>query len=420
MNTGLGPQDYQYFVFLVLAAGTAVCLSLLVFSRPRFDGPEARALKFLLANALGYVLANAAELLAPSEGGTLFFARFAYFFIGPLPVSWLYFSLVLAGKKTLAHSRFFLVFLLVPVATLFVLWIPRLLPLIWTDYGYRSALGLPLLRATVYGPWFWVHIVYTYALLILGSLILFTEYLPIRGAVGRQSLWIVAGILLPLGVNALYVFRLPGLVKDFTAVGFGLGGLCFWAGLRREGLLDVVPVARSSVVEEMPDPVLVLDRRGRIADLNPAATALFGAAVLGEPPTCLESFGLDPGIVNHSGVWEEEFKTGLGSEEKVYQLRSYPVFDGTGAQRGRVLSFQDVTSRAHLLAEKDRLIAELRSAGAEIKTLRGIIPICASCKKIRDDEGYWRQVEDYVSEHSEADFSHGLCPDCLAKYLPKD
>ena len=57
-------------------------------------------------------------------------------------------------------------------------------------------------------------------------------------------------------------------------------------------------------------------------------------------------------------------------------------------------------------------------ARVEIKTLRGIIPICANCKKIRDDEGYWQQVDVYVRDHSEAEFSHGICPDCIQKLYP--
>jgi hypothetical protein len=68
-------------------------------------------------------------------------------------------------------------------------------------------------------------------------------------------------------------------------------------------------------------------------------------------------------------------------------------------------------------AEKDALIAELHAALDEVKTLRGIIPICASCKKIRDDKGFWQQVEVYVSAHSEAMFSHGSCPECTEKII---
>lgn len=68
-------------------------------------------------------------------------------------------------------------------------------------------------------------------------------------------------------------------------------------------------------------------------------------------------------------------------------------------------------------AEADRraLVQELQDARSHIRTLSGMLPICASCKKIRDDKGYWNQIEEYIAEHTEALFSHGLCTDCLQK-----
>lgn len=71
-----------------------------------------------------------------------------------------------------------------------------------------------------------------------------------------------------------------------------------------------------------------------------------------------------------------------------------------------------------LRRELEKKNAELQEAFEEIKTLRGIIPICASCKKIRDDEGYWQHLEIYIRDHSEAQFSHGLCQDCANKLYP--
>ena len=68
--------------------------------------------------------------------------------------------------------------------------------------------------------------------------------------------------------------------------------------------------------------------------------------------------------------------------------------------------------------ERERLVSELREALANVKTLTGLLPICAGCKKIRDDQGYWSQVESYIQKHSEAKFSHGLCPDCIKKWYP--
>ena len=63
------------------------------------------------------------------------------------------------------------------------------------------------------------------------------------------------------------------------------------------------------------------------------------------------------------------------------------------------------------------MIGQLQQALAKVKTLHELLPICASCKKIRDDQGYWRQIEVYIRDHSDADFSHGLCPECAQKYF---
>ncbi len=71
-----------------------------------------------------------------------------------------------------------------------------------------------------------------------------------------------------------------------------------------------------------------------------------------------------------------------------------------------------------LLQEKEQKIEELSKAFREIKTLRGILPICASCKNIRDDKGYWNQIETYIRDHSDADFTHGICPQCAEELYP--
>jgi len=69
------------------------------------------------------------------------------------------------------------------------------------------------------------------------------------------------------------------------------------------------------------------------------------------------------------------------------------------------------------VSERDIIIAELKTALAEIKTLRGFLPICYACKKVRDDQGYWKQVEIYIEERSSVEFTHGLCPECAVKNL---
>ena len=92
---------------------------------------------------------------------------------------------------------------------------------------------------------------------------------------------------------------------------------------------------------------------------------------------------------------------------KPYDLKEHDARVNVGR---RILEMQDA------MADK---VQELQKAMNEVRTLRGIIPICASCKMIRDDRGYWNQVEAYVRDHNEAEFSHGICPECIEKLYPE-
>jgi len=84
-----------------------------------------------------------------------------------------------------------------------------------------------------------------------------------------------------------------------------------------------------------------------------------------------------------------------------------------------VRSMRYAIERKRLEQEKEALIRELKAALAEVKVLSGLLPICASCKKIRDDSGYWHQIEAYITAHSATQFSHGICPGCMEKLYPE-
>jgi len=79
---------------------------------------------------------------------------------------------------------------------------------------------------------------------------------------------------------------------------------------------------------------------------------------------------------------------------------------------------KEIEERKRTEAEREVVIAELRDALSNVKHLYGLLPICASCKRIRDDQGYWNDVEEYIRKHTEADFTHGICPDCMNKLYP--
>lgn len=81
-------------------------------------------------------------------------------------------------------------------------------------------------------------------------------------------------------------------------------------------------------------------------------------------------------------------------------------------------TFDDLSETQKIEDERERLIIELQETIAEVKALRSILPLCCYCKKVRDDKGYWEQVDIYIHKHKLADISHGICPECSLKYYP--
>jgi len=102
---------------------------------------------------------------------------------------------------------------------------------------------------------------------------------------------------------------------------------------------------------------------------------------------------------------------------RIISYNTFKIPAGAQVMYGSIL--RDVTGQKIVEIEQKKLIAELTDALAQIKTLKGLLPICSSCKKIRDDMGYWNTLEKYIMEHSEAEFTHGICPDCIRKYFPE-
>jgi DNA-binding response OmpR family regulator len=100
---------------------------------------------------------------------------------------------------------------------------------------------------------------------------------------------------------------------------------------------------------------------------------------------------------------------------RAFQSHVEPFFGPQGQICGVVGIALDITERKAAEQEREQLIGQLQDALASIKTLRGLVPICAACKNIRDDSGYWNQLESYLHSHTEAEFSHAICPDCACR-----
>ncbi len=112
----------------------------------------------------------------------------------------------------------------------------------------------------------------------------------------------------------------------------------------------------------------------------------------------------------------------LQSQKKDVTIENRPVLTilKQVAEIKRELSdaHQEIERRKKAEGERDKVISELKKAVSEVKTLRGLLPICSHCKKIRDDNGYWNQLESYIQTHSEVEFTHGICPECVKELYP--
>jgi len=176
-----------------------------------------------------------------------------------------------------------------------------------------------------------------------------------------------------------------------------------------------------------PEPAIYLDHNYKVVDINPRFTKIFGYEIeeirgfsindyIVSPEFKKEAEDLKMELVNGPVYFETERLTKTGNLISV-SISAAPIcIDDKNL--GTFVIYKDISKRKKTEQEKEKLIKDLKHALDEVKKLSGLIPICASCKKIRDDTGYWRQVEEYIQQHSDVDFSHSICPDCMKKMYP--
>lgn len=120
-------------------------------------------------------------------------------------------------------------------------------------------------------------------------------------------------------------------------------------------------------------------------------------------------------IKNYGHIFVEEFKKTDGTHCMMDLTATLIPWKKENAI---LVTLRDVTQRIKAEQEKEEALSDLKEALEKIKTLRGLLPICSYCKKIRNDDGYWQQLEIYMEAHSQAEFSHGICPDCIKEHFP--
>ena len=413
--------NYQFTAYSwTLIVSALVGLAVAYFLWRRRGALGARYLAFVELAAAEWAFAIAFEAAATRIPLKLLWSQIAY--AGTTATPLFYFLFALAYSKHDAHltRRNTALLSIVPIVTIAVAATNSWHGWLWPDI---SLIPGGHLAAYAHGPWFWVFVIYTYALVSIALVSLWLALLRFPKVYRSQIVALLVGSALPIVGNLMYLSGLnpiPGV--DWTPLAFLLSGLVLACGILRLRMFDLVPVARGQVVDTMSDGVLVMDAQDRIIDLNPAIQAMAGLSsqVIGQPVA--EALSHWPELVNCC-QWnvetELEICLGEGETSRYYDARLSVLRDRRGQPTGQFVVLREITKRKRLEEEQARLVDELQEALAQVKTLSGLLPICASCKRIRDDQGYWHSVEKYVREHSEAEFTHSICPQCMKKLYPE-
>ena len=194
-----------------------------------------------------------------------------------------------------------------------------------------------------------------------------------------------------------------------------------------DGLRAASHYARS-LIEASVDPLVTISASGKITDVNAATERVTGLSRSQLVGSNFADYFTEP--AKAQAGYQKVFEKGIvtdyplairhasgGITEVLYNASVYR--NERGEVLGAFAAARDITERkrAEALLEKEHRALE-RALREEVRTLRGIVPICASCKKIRDDRGFWNQVDVYVQDHTEAEFSHGICPECAERLYP--
>jgi PAS domain S-box-containing protein len=376
---------------------------------------------------------------ASSVDSAFFWQRVCSFVLIVIPVAF-HFTLAYTGRASFLQRKWvlaaiYLSVLVIPILQLFYNYM--FVTMVKMPWGYASILAPDsILRDTVM---LWLLIINACAIILILYHLVKTHDHDEK----RQTLLVAMGIIAPIVLANASQFFLPVFnveIPELTTVGTTLQAMFIGFAIWKYDLFAINPAtAAHNIVSTMSDIFILLDSKGKILSVNLAVTDLLGyndKDIIRRPITSILS-----GEVTEQFLFTEAKIDEKSKSTAVVQKNSNRNLDGTlvtksgkkiltsvavstlwnrnGSIAGYVVIARDITEQKQIESEREGLIKELQDALSNIKVLRGLLPICANCKKIRDDKGYWQDVAFYIREHSEADFSHGICPDCMEKLYPE-
>ena len=309
----------------------------------------------------------ALKLLAPN---------LTYIGVVTVPTLFLVFALTFVNQGHWFQKQLLPILAIEPLTILILVWTNHLHRLVFKTVVLVYENDFYWIRLT-HGPWYTVNLVYSYIVILCGLAVLIYGMMHSSPLLKDQNRILLLGALLPWGMNIYSEYFMRATHFDFTPVTFGLSGILFTYSVIRNRFMDIIPLARSHIIESMSDGVLVLDSQNRVVDINPAMEKFLNrgsASFLGKPVSEALDMWMDQNKSLFSG---EETRTELrlpNAPSRYLDLRVTPLYDIAQRLNGRLMVFRDVTDRKQvekkLRSANDRLQSQLIEIGTLQSKLR--------------------------------------------------
>lgn len=338
---------FQYDPYALLALTAAVISALVAaFIWSRRPGRAVKPFVVLMLAVSVWSFYSGLEILSAVLRTKHFFASMTYFGITVVPAAWLVFVLEYTGRDRFITRRNLILLAIHPIVTIPIVLTNAQHHLFWSSVNLDSTLGYVTYE---FGAAFWIHSIYSYALLLVGAVMLISAFVRSPQLYRGQITLLMIGQFIPWVANALFITGrspLPEYV-DLTPLAFTITGIVTGWSLYRFRLMDLAPVAHYAVFESMVDAVFVIDIKQRIVDANQSALELLrlpATDVIGKPAP--EVFARQRDLIErfqdvHAA--DEEIRLVTGGEERFFQMRLSPLLDRGGALSGRSILLHDIT-----------------------------------------------------------------------------
>lgn len=344
---------------IILIVASIITTSLSIYAWSHREAPGARSFCGLMLVITALSLLNILVSVNTDPPLVFFWDKLRLSILVTTPLLWFAFAVQYTDRSQWLKPRLVLLSIIIPVITILLIWTNESHELFYRNITFASG-QYPALQIGNYGPWFYIHASYSYLLILIGMAMLYIKVWQTSHLYRKQTAVILIGITVPLLANILstggFISWMP---FEITPLGFTISGMIFSWSFSRYRVFELVPIARSVLIDRMYDGMVVLDKYNRIVDINPATKNILGSPID-------EIIGQNGERV--LGFWHEiapylketipinyEIGFDCSRQQQYYDAQIMPMLDQNNRLKGRLVVLHDITQRKLIEQELSHL-----------------------------------------------------------------